>query len=78
MFSVDFGIYSKWNGATEIPEADEIQLKTAIKKAHALQKPVRFWDAPDIKNAGYEFMLLQVDYINTDHIAELASFLNEK
>lgn len=78
MMSDDFRLYSSWDGSTEITETDETRLKAAVKKAHQWQKPVRYWDAPDTKNAWYELMLLQVDYINTDHIADLAEFLNEK
>ncbi|MBE7174721.1 MAG: alkaline phosphatase [Williamsia sp.] len=46
-----------------------------INKAHDLHKPVRFWGAPDVVNAWYQLMKLGVDYINTDHIPALASFL---
>jgi alkaline phosphatase len=78
MMSSDFKLYSQWDGKKEITEIDETRLKAAVSRAHQQQKPVRFWDAPDFKNSWYELMLLQVDYINTDHIAELAEFLSEK
>lgn len=75
MLSDDFKSYSKWNGKGIIPEKEWASLQEAVKKAHQWNKTVRFWDAPDFINAWYQFMHLQVDYINTDHIAGLSEFL---
>ncbi len=77
MLSSSFENYSAWNGNGTMPRNEKKLLTNEIDKAHALQKPVRFWAAPDITNAWYQFMQLQVDYINTDHINELASFLQK-
>jgi alkaline phosphatase len=74
MLSDDFKSYSLWNGEDSIPENDKTILINAIAKAHRLKKKVRFWDAPDNKNAWQAFMQLHVDYINTDHIKELTQF----
>lgn len=76
MLSDDFKSYSKWNGKGIIPEKEWTLLQEAVKKAHQWKKTVRFWDAPDFINAWYQFMHLQVDYINTDHIAALSEFLH--
>jgi len=78
MMSADFKHFSGWDGNDDIPEGDENRLKEVILAAHRLHKPVRFWNAPDSGNAWNELMLLQVDFINTDHIEALAAFLNEK
>jgi len=75
MLSSSFKNYSKWNGTGTIAEKEKAILKAEIDKAHALQKPVRFWEAPDVTNAWYQLMQLKVDFINTNHIAELAAFL---
>jgi alkaline phosphatase len=75
MLSNDFEYYSKWNGDGQIPDSDLKILQAAVQKSHALHKPVRFWDAPDNKNAWTRLMSLQVDFINSDHIQELAGFL---
>jgi alkaline phosphatase len=75
MMSDDFKDYSQWNGTATLPEADIEVLRAAIAKAHALHKKVRFWDAPDNPNTWKTLEDLGVDYINTDHIPELASFL---
>ncbi|MDP4132152.1 MAG: phosphatidylinositol-specific phospholipase C/glycerophosphodiester phosphodiesterase family protein [Bacteroidota bacterium] len=78
MMSNDFEFYSGWKGEGPIPAADLKILQTAVQKSHALHKPVRFWDAPDNKNAWTRLMQLQVDFINTDHIQELAEFLGKE
>lgn len=75
LFSDDFKTYSQWDGKGMIPGKDWEILKSAVDKAHRLNKPVRFWDAPDFSNAWIQFMRLGVDYINTDHIAEISAFL---
>jgi len=76
MLSDDFKYYSSWNGKDSIPKKDEQILITAIAKAHQLKKKVRFWNAPDNENSWQVFMRLQVNFINTDHIKELARFFN--
>lgn len=78
LLSDDFQTYVHWNG-TGTPTPNQIRvLTTAINKAHQLDKPVRFWNSPDFINAWKQFMHLGVDYINTDHIAALSSFLTRK
>ena len=78
LFSDDFKAYSHWDGKGMIPSKDWEILKSVVDKAHRLNKPVRFWDAPDFSNAWIQFMRLGVDYINTDHIAEISAFLNNR
>ncbi len=78
MLSDDFRKYSQWNGSNNIPENDRRILVKQIGKAHHLNKSVRFWNAPDNVNAWKQFMQLRVDYINTDHINDLANFLNSQ
>lgn len=78
LLSDDFKAYVQWNG-TGTPTPVELNILTsAINKAHQLNKPVRFWNSPDFTNAWKEFIRLGVDYINTDHIAALSSFLAER
>jgi alkaline phosphatase len=76
MLSDNFSNYSAWNGNDSLSENDKKVLIDVIAKAHALKKKVRFWNAPDNKNAWQTFMQLHVDYINTDHIKALATFLD--
>ncbi|WP_172280947.1 alkaline phosphatase [Chryseobacterium sp. LAM-KRS1] len=76
LFSADLQELVKWNGKG-IPRDEETEnIKKAVEAAHARQKPVRFYGAPDFPNAWVNFIDLGVDYINTDHIPDLKKFLN--
>lgn len=75
MLSDDLHTYLQWNGKGKPPEKEWTSLEKAVAKAHHLGKKVRFWDAPDFINAWYQLMHLGVDYINTDNIVMLSSFL---
>lgn len=76
MLSADFHRYSSWNGKGIIPAAEMARLQSLVEQSHGLGKPIRFWATPDVVNAWYQFMQLQVDFLNTDHITGLAAFLN--
>jgi len=78
MMSDDLRRLTHWNGLTELPPADRRLIETAIRDAHQQHLPVRFWDAPDTPAAWKQLMDLHADYINTDHIRELAAYLNER
>jgi alkaline phosphatase len=75
MLSDDFKHYSQWPGEGQMPIEDIEKLTSQIAKAHHGGIRVRFWDAPDFSNAWTQFIQLQVDFINTDHIAGLAQYL---
>jgi alkaline phosphatase len=77
MFSDNFRRYSSWNGKGRIPENERQQLLTVIAQAKKSGKPFRFWNAPDNINSWYALMELGVGYINTDHIPELGTFLQQ-
>jgi alkaline phosphatase len=77
LMSDDFRNYSGWSGENSLPGKDDSVLVIAIAKSHRLNKPVRFWDAPDAANAWHYLELLQVDYINTDHIKGLADYFKQ-
>jgi alkaline phosphatase len=76
MMSAPLSKYSKWNGKEIMPENEKQSVAAIIKKVHDLKKPIRFWAAPDTMDAWQMLMQLQVDFINTDHINELAQFLH--
>lgn len=77
LMSAGFTKYSTWNGKGRLVAQEQDTLQKLIAGAHALGKPVRFWATPDNTNAWYHLMKLNVDYLNTDRIAELAAFLNK-
>ncbi|MCF0074406.1 alkaline phosphatase [Dyadobacter sp. CY261] len=78
MISQDFHRYSQWNGKGIPVEKDRKAITDVIAQAHALGKPFRFWASPDNINAWKILMNLGVDYINTDHVAELGTFLSNR
>ncbi|MFL5748028.1 MAG: alkaline phosphatase, partial [Niastella sp.] len=77
MLSADLKQYTKWNGKGIIPSPQWDILQKLVSHAHALNKPVRFWGAPDFTNAWIQLIRLQVDYINTDSIKALSNFLRK-
>jgi alkaline phosphatase len=77
MMSDDLHSYTHWGGLDTIPPADKKALLAAIKWSHDLHLPVRFWDAPDFPNAWDQLIRLRVDFINTDHIRQLAAYLRD-
>lgn len=76
LFSDSFRSYSKWNGEGVLDDTAIVKIKRAVVKAHALNKPIRLWAAPDSPNAWQQLMQLNLDYINTDKISQISSFLN--
>jgi alkaline phosphatase len=77
MMSAPLTKYARWNGANAIPAAEQQTVETIIKQVHDLNKKIRFWDAPDSPRAWAQLMQLQVDFINTDHVAELAQYFTD-
>ncbi|GAC1438077.1 MAG: hypothetical protein NVSMB63_01100 [Sediminibacterium sp.] len=77
LLSTSFRKISYWRGTDSLSAIDNLKLKQLICTTHQLQKPIRFWATPDKPIAWNTLMQLGVDYINTDHIAELASELNK-
>lgn len=75
IYSENLGNYSSWKGIEAIPAKDQARLKGIIDSVHSIGKRIRFWNAPDSPEAWKKLMSLKVDYLNTDHIAELSDFL---
>jgi len=76
MFSADLTGLIKWNGKGIPRDEETAKIRTAVEKAHAQHKPVRFYGAPDFTNAWVNLMDMGADYINTDHIPDLKKFMN--
>jgi alkaline phosphatase len=76
MMSDDLRHYTRWDSRTGLPASSPDSLRRAIEHSHARNLPVRLWDAPDFPAAWRQLMDLKVDYLNTDHIDELAAYLN--
>lgn len=76
LYSENLKKITSWNGEGEIIEKEKIRLQNVIDSVHALNKKVRFWNAPDDINAWKTFINMGIDYINTDHIIKLSEYLN--
>lgn len=77
LFSDNFARYSSWNGLGRLPQKEWDRIDGMVKQAHSAGKKIRFWNAPDILNSWNAFIKLGVDYINTDHIEPISTFLNQ-
>lgn len=75
LFSENLRSFTSWNGKGFIPQNEEKRLRQVIDSVHGLTKKIRFWNAPDTDVAWKILMNLKADYINTDHILELANYL---
>jgi alkaline phosphatase len=78
LMSDDFRKFSLWNGTGVLLPGDSLKLALYIDKIHSLHKKIRFWAAPDNENAWQQLIRLKVDYLNTDHIEEIAVSLKKK
>jgi alkaline phosphatase len=75
LYSENLANFTKWRGMESIPEKEELRLRHIIDSVHGIGKRIRFWNAPDTEASWKILMKLKVDFINTDHIPELANFL---
>jgi len=58
-----------------LAEADRRKLRDLVARAHVEGRKIRFWGAQDQSFAWKEQFEADVDFINTDKLAELAAFL---
>lgn len=76
LYSENLKKFTPWNGEGEFIGKDKIRLQNVVDSVHALNKKIRFWNAPDDINAWKTFMKMRIDFINTDHILKLSEYLN--
>ena len=74
MVSDYFGRYSKWKGNGTMKEEERKTLEGIIADVHAKGKKIRFWAFPDNPNAWRTAAEMGIDYINTDHPADVAEY----
>lgn len=65
----------QWDGTGDIGEADQRKLTTAVDKAHARGRRIRFWATPETEAMWQVLQAAGVDAINTDDLAGLEQFL---
>jgi hypothetical protein len=68
-----------WMGDGPMPSKERKKLRSIVETAHANGQRVRFWDTPEFapqrEAVWRELLAAKVDYINTDHLSELETFL---
>jgi glycerophosphoryl diester phosphodiesterase len=67
----------KWNGTGPMPEDERKKLRELVAKAHKQGRQVRFWATPETPGLWKELLAADVDFLNTDKLADLAKFLRE-
>lgn len=77
LFSADFGNYSSWNGKGSLIPDEAAAVRAAVEKAHGMDRPIRFWNAPEGVTVYYTFYDMGIDYINTDHPEACAAFFSD-
>ncbi len=70
--------YTLWRGRGDMRKADQDRIKGLVERTHAEGKKLRFWAAPDNKEAWEKLLELGVDLINTDKLAELSAFMKSR
>jgi glycerophosphoryl diester phosphodiesterase len=72
--SSDYSDYFKWNGIGTMPKEELEKLIALVKDAHAQQRDIRFWAAPNTAELWKTFLDAGVDWINTDKLEEFQQF----
>lgn len=75
LLSEDFSKLTGGDRSIPLKDAARSRIEAAVRKAHTLNKPARLWANPDHPEGWEELIKLGVDYINTDHITQLADYL---
>jgi hypothetical protein len=75
LMSGNFAKYSGWKGETGWPGQEKKVIENLVSAAHSSGKKIRFWNAPDTQYSWSAFLSMGIDYINTDHIEAISSFL---
>jgi alkaline phosphatase len=78
MISTDLKEYTKWNGKGILTKIDHEKIVSVIESVHDKNKKIRFWSTSDNVNTWLTLMKLEVDYIGTDQVSKLASFIANK
>ncbi|HEV3299351.1 MAG TPA: hypothetical protein VG055_06910 [Planctomycetaceae bacterium] len=67
----------KWRGKGPIPPEEREKIRSAVQKAHAHGRRLRFWATPDNPAIWQELYDDGVDLLNVDDLPGVARFLND-
>lgn len=78
LISEAFYKFSPWKGEGKIKDEEINKMFQAVEASHQMKKPFRFWGTPDTEATWNVLMETKADFINTDHIESLSTFLKTK
>ena len=78
VISDHYNNWSGWNGKTKPTSKDLKRIKELAQRVHAEGKKLRLWAIPDNELAWAALLDAGVDFINTDHLTELNTFLSQR
>lgn len=67
----------RWNGEGNISQKDRQTLEKLAKDVHSQGKKLRLWASPEKENVWQVLLEAGVDFINTDKLQELQSFMQK-
>ncbi|GAA0669022.1 phosphatidylinositol-specific phospholipase C/glycerophosphodiester phosphodiesterase family protein [Streptomyces thermocarboxydovorans] len=81
LISDNWSLHFTWLGSGAFPEAERAKLRQIVRTAHTRGQKVRFWATPDLPGpereaVWRELVAADVDFLNTDDLAGLESFLD--
>jgi hypothetical protein len=65
----------KWDGTGAMPDGERAKLREFVAKAHKQGRKVRFWATPETEAVWKELLAADVDFLNTDKLKDLETFL---
>ncbi|GAA2528749.1 MULTISPECIES: phosphatidylinositol-specific phospholipase C/glycerophosphodiester phosphodiesterase family protein [Streptomyces] len=81
LISDNWTLHFTWRGVGTFPDAERRKLRDIVSTAHARGQKVRFWATPDLPGPARdalwgELVAADVDFLNTDDLTGLESFLD--
>ncbi len=75
LISTSITDFTRWNGKGLITAPQYLKIKNFVDSVHHIGKQVRFWAVPNSLTAYKALMKLEVDYIGSDNLSELANYI---
>ena len=76
--SQSWSVLFKWDGTGAMPDDERKKLRDFVTKAHKQGRKVRFWATPEKVEVWKELLAADVDFLNTDKLAELGEVPREQ
>jgi hypothetical protein len=75
--SQSWSVLFKWDGTGAMPDDERKKLRDLVTRAHKQGRKVRLWATPEKSEVWKELLAADVDFLNTDKLAELEKFLRD-